>query len=255
MGHARLVAWYRLRATWRRRWTGYLGIVLVIGLIGGVAMAAVAGARRTQSSFSVLLATTNPSDLAVLTGLFHPDPTGYDPGLIARISHLKYVRRVRSEAGYEVNLVDPQGYVLPSAFKPGAPQVGLYSSVDGEFWQMDHLVVVRGRLPNPASRDQVVMTPEQAAILKLRIGDTIRLGVIGEVQSTMTCQRCKPLFHAKLTLVGLAITSNDLIVDDTDRSPTIYATPAFTRPLLKCCVDPTITFVQILGGARRLATV
>ena len=45
------VAGYRFRATFRRRWGGYVALVAVIALVGGLAMGAVAGARRTQSSF------------------------------------------------------------------------------------------------------------------------------------------------------------------------------------------------------------
>jgi hypothetical protein len=59
------VAWYRFRATFGRRWPGYLAIVLLIGLIGGTAMASIAAARRTQASFATFLASTNPSDLSV----------------------------------------------------------------------------------------------------------------------------------------------------------------------------------------------
>jgi hypothetical protein len=49
-------AWYRMSTTFGRRWTGYLTIVLLIGLIGGLAMGSVAGARRTRSSFATYLA-------------------------------------------------------------------------------------------------------------------------------------------------------------------------------------------------------
>jgi hypothetical protein len=56
------VAWYRYRATFARQLTGYLTVVLLIGLIGGIAVATVAGARRTQSSYPTFLADTNPSD-------------------------------------------------------------------------------------------------------------------------------------------------------------------------------------------------
>ena len=38
------VAWYRFRATFGRQWGGYLSIVVLIGLLGGLAMGAVAGA-------------------------------------------------------------------------------------------------------------------------------------------------------------------------------------------------------------------
>ena len=59
------MAWYRFRATFARRWGGYLSVVLLIGLIGGTAMASIEAGRRTQSSYPTFLASTNPSDLVV----------------------------------------------------------------------------------------------------------------------------------------------------------------------------------------------
>jgi hypothetical protein len=58
-------SWYRFTATFGRRRGGYLAIVLLIGMIGGIAMASVAAARRTQSSYPVFLASSNPSDLTM----------------------------------------------------------------------------------------------------------------------------------------------------------------------------------------------
>ena len=43
------VAWYRFRATFRRRWAGYLTLALLIGLVGGLAMGSVVAARRTYA--------------------------------------------------------------------------------------------------------------------------------------------------------------------------------------------------------------
>ena len=60
------VAWYRFRATFGSRWGGYLTVVLLVGLLGGLAMGSVAGARRTDSSFPIYLASTNPSSIMVL---------------------------------------------------------------------------------------------------------------------------------------------------------------------------------------------
>jgi hypothetical protein len=65
MGRVLRLAWYRFRATFGRRWSGYLSLVLLVGLVGGVALASAAAARRTESSFPVFLASTDPSDLTV----------------------------------------------------------------------------------------------------------------------------------------------------------------------------------------------
>ena len=64
------VAWYRFRCTWSERWAGYLALVMLLGLLGGLAMGSVAAARRTQAAFPAYLASTKPSDLTVLTGLY-----------------------------------------------------------------------------------------------------------------------------------------------------------------------------------------
>jgi hypothetical protein len=93
------VAWYRFRATLRRQWTGYLAIVLLIGLVGGLAMGSIAGARRTQSSYSTFLASTNPSDLTVAA--FSPN-SNFSFGsreLTAKIGHLAGVKGVKDLAG------------------------------------------------------------------------------------------------------------------------------------------------------------
>lgn len=61
------VARYHLRATFRQRWAGYLSIVLLVGLVGGVAMGSIAGARRTQSTFTAYLTATKASNLQLQT--------------------------------------------------------------------------------------------------------------------------------------------------------------------------------------------
>ena len=71
------LAWYRFRATFRHRWTGYLSIVLLLGLVGGLAMASIAAARRTASSFPVFWASTNPSDLVGATAVLNPTIGSY----------------------------------------------------------------------------------------------------------------------------------------------------------------------------------
>ena len=93
-------AWYRFRATFRRRWGAYLSIVLLIGLVGGVAMGSLAAARRTQASFTTFLASTNPPDLGVtIYGANANDASenpNYSPKLTNEIAHLPGVRHVKA---------------------------------------------------------------------------------------------------------------------------------------------------------------
>src|SRR5215471_11936275 len=87
------VAWYRFRCTWGERWTGYLALVLLIGLVGGLAIGSLAAARRTQAAFPAYLASTNPSDLTVLSGLYGVSgSSGYDPARLDKLATLPHVR-------------------------------------------------------------------------------------------------------------------------------------------------------------------
>jgi len=55
----------RYHATFAQRWAEYLGLALVVGSIGEIAMGSIAAGQRTQSSYPRFLASTNPSDLTI----------------------------------------------------------------------------------------------------------------------------------------------------------------------------------------------
>src|SRR5579872_3607293 len=78
------VARYRLRTTFTRHRATYVVLVVLIAAMGGIAMGAVAAARRTQSSYPQFLATTNASDLTLSTyGITNEAATNYSPKLAA----------------------------------------------------------------------------------------------------------------------------------------------------------------------------
>src|SRR5271157_793127 len=97
-------AWYRFRATFLRRWGGYLAMALLIGLVGGIAMGSIAAARRTQSSYPAFLAATHASDLTMSTyGIANNSAASdYSPMLTSEIAHLPEVKRVESWVGVPV---------------------------------------------------------------------------------------------------------------------------------------------------------
>ena len=97
------VAWYRFRATFSHRWSGYLTIVLLVGLVGGVAMGAIAGARRTQSSFPIYAASTNPSQVDAFIAFVDPaihDYAGYYPAKARAMAHLPHVKEAETAIGF-----------------------------------------------------------------------------------------------------------------------------------------------------------
>ena len=166
------VAWYRFRVTFGRRWAGYLAIVLLIGLIGGTAMASIAAARRTQASFTTFLASTNPSELSVNVFPSNMATVASVVGEIRAISKLGGVKRVESWVG-------PIGVPLGPR---GVPRLGTRSdltvlgSVNGLGFNQDRAAVVEGRMANPTNASEFVTTAAGAGAAGWHVGDDVPFG-------------------------------------------------------------------------------
>jgi ABC-type antimicrobial peptide transport system permease subunit len=94
-----------LRTTLAQRWTGYLTIIVPVGLLGGVAMGSIAAARRTQAAFPTFLASTNPSNLTLVT-------SGWEPGQPNSVGGALLPASLIPNSVSNVNNVTPYG---PSA--------------------------------------------------------------------------------------------------------------------------------------------
>ncbi len=132
MRQALAPAWYRFRATSRQRRGGYVAIVLLLGLVGGVALGAIAGARRTQSSYPVYLASTRPADLQVFAAFLNPalgpaETRGYRPSTERRIAALPFVESQQTVVGFDANIDQLLGvnlHVGPGAKPPSLEGAG-----------------------------------------------------------------------------------------------------------------------------------
>jgi FtsX-like permease family len=244
------VAGYRFRATFGGRWGGYLAVVLLVGLVGGLALGAVAAARRTQAAFPAYLASTNPSDLTVLTGVTGPGPgSGYDPALIRKIAALPHVRRVESYSGLNVAILAPGA-------PPGAAAEGLPGSL-GEYFSTDRPTIVQGRMANPDRADEVVLDAKGTPT-SVHVGEVVPLGFFSNAQEASPDfgrPGTRPYLRINVRVVGKAIFSREVVQDDADTGLNGGAlfTPALTRRLAACCSKDTETAVQLSGGSRYVA--
>ena len=57
--------WLRLRAELRQQWRAWLALAVLLGVIGGIALTAAAGARRTDTAYPRFLRQSNAADLLV----------------------------------------------------------------------------------------------------------------------------------------------------------------------------------------------
>jgi hypothetical protein len=250
---------YRFRACFRDRWGGYLALVLLLGLVGGVAMAAVAGARRTQSSFPAYLAGTNPGDLQAFTEFDPISGTGYSPKVDRAIARVRYVRRAADVIGFDGTL-QPLGPARQGGV-PGEAPPSVEGSPDGEYFTQDRVSLVQGRMADPSRSDEVVMTAGAAAEEGLHIGSAQRLAFFTTAQvnspSFAGYPADKPYLVITLKLVGIVTYSAQIVQDDYAALGDQLAvlTPALTRRLESCCAYYSYVSLQLDGGMRHEAAV
>ena len=244
------VAWYWFRTSFRRRWTDYLTIALLVGLVGGIAIGSFSAARRTQSSFNVFLASTNPSDMSVLL---------YAPNLTSKLSRLPLVRHVEVTAFADLGF--PAGRHgaprLPAAMTSG--DVTGLASVNGELFSQDKLAVTAGRMANPNKVNQFVMTATAEREMGWHVGQAIPMYFYTTAQEDLSnfgTAKVKPTLRLTMHLVGTVVLNDEVVLDEVDRVPTFMIfTPALTRPFVGAGVHYDNYALQLDHGARDVPAV
>jgi len=228
-------------------------VVLFVGLVGGLAMASMAAARRTQSAYPAYLASSRASDLVFET--FEPQDYGADFNLSRVLEHLGWVASVASSPSLDVSPLGPNGLALPSAVNDD--DVNFVGSIGGEYFSRDKVVLEAGTMPDPSAADEIAATPEAARLLGWRLGETIPFGAftLAQLESGVDPLRIRPALYFRVRLVGLVMFSNQVVSDDIDRFPTnILATPALTQRLQDAAAYPAYA-LRLKGGAAEVPAV
>jgi hypothetical protein len=184
-----------------------IGIILLVGLVGGVALAALAGARRTASTFAAYERDVHLSHLAVNT---------FIPGL-DRVHAIERLPGVASSASYLGLDAYP---VLHGKEVTEFQYNGVFGSLDGRFFRQDRATVVHGRLPGLDATDEVALSPLIAGHLGARIGDHLTYRFHAQEGGVVT--------SARLTVVGI-IRFPPVIVDENDIIEGSLLSPAATK--------------------------
>ena len=252
---------YRFRATFRRRWPGYLTLVVLIGLVGGVAMAAVAGARRTQSSFPTYLASTNPSDLGMFTEFGPVTNTGYSQKVVAAVARVPYVERAVPVVGFDGTLQVLGHHSGTGVPGEAPPALEGSTGADAAYYSTDRVTVLQGRMADPQRTDEIVMSAGAAAQYGLRIGSTLPVAFFTDSQAGQPnfsgYPHDKPHLIVPFKLVGIVEWSTQVVQDDDAALGNQIAviTPALTRQLETCCAFYSYVSFHLVGGLAHEAAV
>lgn len=230
------VGWYRLRCTVRRRWPAFLVVALFVGLLGGLAMASVAGARRTQSAFTSYLQSSHTSDLQLVyyTGQGQNlNDDLYSPALARRLASLPQVRRVSATVQVLATEVGKNGRpYLPAPMSESV--VETEGSVNGYGFAQDTVVADQGRLADPRRADEMMATADAARLLHWHVGQVVSLDVFSIQQLyaanfSAPALAGPPVVRVRADLVGIVSSATSVVEDQVDRYPTaVLFTPALT---------------------------
>lgn len=207
------------RAELRRRWRAWLGVAVLIGLVFGLVLASVAGARRTDTAFARMLdesrawhvlvnphqgtgSALRPEAVAALPGVeqigtfmgmgvLHPGPDG--------------------ESDFAMSTIAPvEPGTLTEAFRPN---------------------VLEGRLFDPTRPDEALIGPAMAGRLGIGPGDTIEAQYVDFEQlaayEAAGGEGLPPTIPVRFTVVGVVVHPAEISADELFAAGYVSLTPAF----------------------------
>jgi hypothetical protein len=199
----------RLRSELRTRRRSMAGLALLLGLGGGIVIAAAAGARRTDTAYPRFLQTHKGADFfaAVTGGDFPVDRIGSLPQ-VASIEPVRWA------------VIDFRGNFV----------IGLARSRDPLHADIDRVKIVEGRAPDPRRADEVVASLLGAA-KGLRVGQTFPLVGFPKEEAPDFASLSDAYEKRPMTMrvVGVAAAPGGFPPQVSEASPLIYLTPAFFR--------------------------
>jgi hypothetical protein len=201
---------YRASAELRRSARSAAVIALLIALLGGIVLAAVAGARRTASAYPRMLAATSAPELLVSP----PGEDGADPtpfyesvgalpgvrslGVIAGLSYLPL-------AGSPTDALARQ----LSDFGEIATMIGIVDGVTG--YDLREPVITSGRFPATEATDEAFISRQMARNTGLGVGDVLDIVLVSGEQAYQPAVEAGDGTPLRLEIVGVGVFANEVI--------------------------------------------
>jgi hypothetical protein len=149
------MTWLRLEV--RRRWRSLLVLALLVALATATVLAAAAGARRGQSAFDRLWASTLPATVTVLA-----NQPGFDWNKVRALPEVASLSEFPVTFGFSLDCCPD----VSTGFPPIGPELTR---------TLERPVMEAGRLPHPGRADEIIASPQFLAANHKAIGDTVTL--------------------------------------------------------------------------------
>ncbi len=214
------IAWYACRATWRQMWRITVLVAIIGGLLGSVALGALAAARRTDSAYGRYLRSVNASDVMVdVPGPFLP--------------LIKAIERAPGSASSAAWIGVGGDPVIHGKVDDAFLTNALTGSLDGEFYRQDKVTVLAGKLPPPTAAGEIMLTQSMADAFQrqgtqFRVGDRMTWQLYRQKETWLA-----PRPASRVTFRIAAIVSvSPALADQFDDTASAILTPAATQRIL-----------------------
>src|SRR5438552_6351440 len=151
--------WMRARSEVRSRLAAILSLAIIVGVIGGVVVAAAAGARRTETAYPRFLAAENALTLVVQVGSKDP-PTARR--VLREIEDFPQVEATTTVANAVGGLRVPGRQSRANVFPLVSPDGRFGTTING-------IKILQGRAYDPSAPDEAVPSFSVADSLGLHV--------------------------------------------------------------------------------------
>lgn len=226
--------WFILRAQARLRWRPVLGLALLLSLIGGIALTAAAGARRTDTAYPRLLRQSHAADLLVA-----PARSGF-AGYFGAVARLPQVASMAPTAFLDIKLpgTSPFSDLSAEANPNGAEGV-----------RIDRVKILSGRLFDTADPHTVMINQQLADQEHLRPGGILHLVGYPQKNGDPEVGHTSRLAFRVAAIVAF---DDQITAETTDTAgPRALLSPAFARTPQAQSFNPAggAAYVRLRPGA------
>src|SRR3954469_3450470 len=221
----------RVRADFRARWRAWLGLTLIMGIAGGAVIAAIAGARRTDSSYSRFLGSMRAPDALV----FESNDPSFASIPPDKITSMPQVAATAPLVGYTLT----------------EPNVDLVATPDGRYGtDVGRHKLLAGRAPTRS--DEVMVSFVVADSRHLHVGDTLPLHIIPKADDPDA--EAAPPVPVNLKVVGIEATPGEFPPQTQTGFRLAWLAPAFAHQNVGRFVESHATAVRLKPGAGMLTS-